>query len=267
MALSSTAFVAFIDKLTAGYLAAVGTSGSGFGLGDRTLSDGAAFGADKKARDLVAAVIATGDADTIEALLKPSRATGKAASAQAWASNGANQFLSALEALCGAAGLVGVTNINSFATYYNTGAGGPSAALLPPDFATIFPLVFPGGTLSPANLYSPPITNIAQKTVGGGVVAGTAINAAYGGAGKPTLVVTGFTGAADTVTVTGANQAGQAGRTWTASVTGNGTVTLVPTVATDLLATVTGITIGALITAGTVVVGAAAPAGRAYPPS
>ena len=52
-----------------------------------------------------------------------------------------------------------LTDINSFATYYNTGSGGPYNALVSPDFALAYFNLL-GRTISPSNVYAPVITNL-----------------------------------------------------------------------------------------------------------
>jgi hypothetical protein len=103
--------------------------------------------------------------------------------------------------------------------------------------------------------------------VGSAFVVGTAVNTAlYGGVARCEVVTTSFAGSSVTVTVTGTNDLGNTGRTWTATVAANGSVVLTPGVSTDLLVSVSGITIPGGMTAGTVTVQGLPPAGRTDPP-
>ena len=251
-------------------------SNSTVGIGDSSVAHGAGtdYGARYKANQLLTLSVGVADFDYQNACNASARALSNGLSWQSYLNRQMQQHISNLNSYAGAAGLSGVTGINSFGTYYNSGAGGPWNCLFAPDFADVYDALFPASPLSPLNVYSHAIANMGQLTVtgsGAGTFAGgTGVNTAkYAGVGAAQLTVTSFAGSTGTVTVTGTNQAGVTGRTWTVSVTANGTYALVPTVASDLLVSVQGISIPAstLLASTLIVVNGLIPAGRTDPPT
>jgi len=271
--LTPATLITLVDKTTAFSLAEIGTVGSGYGAGDRSLSLGSTWGTDLKARNLESLVLGTADPDRIKRLFNSVDALVTASNYEVQLKNQLSGWLTALNQDCRLSGITGaypgVVDIDTFAAYFNTGAGGPWLCLLPPDWIAVSFNVL-GKNPQAVNVYSPAIVNMAQWVITGAgtgtFTPGTAVGAAYAGAAVPQLTTTGITGTG-IVTVTGTNHAGVAARTWTVSVTGNAVYTLVPTVATDLLHSVTSIAAASGLTAGTAVVGAAIPAGRTNPPT
>ncbi len=166
--------------------------------------------------------------------------------------------------------IASIKDAKSFAQYFQYGVGGPWGHFWAPDFALAFQDVFgayPGAKL----VYSPAVADMGHKASGGAFVAGTDVDTSlYAGAAIPKLLAAGLTGTGmATVVGNGYSSDGlpQQGRSWSVNVTGNGTFTLVPGVAGDILTKVTAINVPAGITAGTLTVQADIPAGRSNPPS
>lgn len=271
-ALTYAQFVSETDAIAAAYLRALGSGTSGLGtLASQTVGDVGARGrigtqltaamalADEDRAAYIDAVDAAADLLAVENAVKP----------------GFKALLDALDALIIGARIVGVTTISGFANYYCIGAGGPYLALLCPDFRTVYNLVRGSYPLN-TNCYSPAVTSMASRSkassVAAAFVAGTDVDASlYAGAARLQAVITSFAGAAGVLQVIGNGRtaAGVAvtGRVWSANVTANGTVTLLPAVAGDICYKVTDIQWPASITDGAATIAAAIPAGRANPPS
>lgn len=289
MALTAANALALTDKMAAMYLALKGdgtSTGYGgavvLGAGDNTLTRAADYGMNRKARDLEVLLIGdgstvygVGDYASMNALIQSVHALQSIAPYEKLAPTIFTSVLQAINNACAAQALAGVTTIDQFATYMNTGAGGPNNCLLNPYFAEVYKLTMNTG-LTAGNVWSPLIQGNpgmgAWAITGAGTgnfTGGTAVTAAsYVGAGLAQVQVeAALTGAPNyTVTVTGTNQAGTGGRTWTGTITGNAqgaTYTLTPGVATDCLVSVQAIAITGA-TAGTVVVWASPPAGRTF---
>lgn len=260
--------ITITDKLAAMSNAAIGTAGSGLGLGDATITpDSSAYGADRKSRDLLGIVTALTDYQHLHALLEQANTLKVAMNYQADLPGKINGFHAAMSAFAVSAGLAGVNSFDTFMLYYNNGVGGIATALLCPDYRLVYFLAL-NAYPNPLNVYSLPLATMATKTQAGVFTAGTNVDTTkYAGAGLAQVTYSGFTGASGLITVSGTNQLGQVGRTFTATVAANGTVTLVPGVATDLLVSVQSVTIAGTITGGTAIISAVAPAGRAYPPT
>jgi hypothetical protein len=127
-----------------------------------------------------------------------------------------------------------------------------------------------GFGLSAANVYAPPSVSLGSFTVGGALTGVVAIDAsAYAGAGTLKGTVTGFSGTSVTATITAQARTltgvVATGRTFTATIAANGVVTFVPGVSGDLCLKVTGVSLPAGMTAGTLALSSAVPSGRAYP--
>ena len=277
MALTALQFVAFIDKMTAASLAAIGTSGSGYGDGDRSLAQSADYGVSRKVRDALSIQLGWGDYDINNAMSRSVHDMQNSANYQTDLRTRFGPALSALSTACAAAGLAfpsaaKVSTIQDFATYFNTSTGGPFNALLPPDFGTLYAYgqglsntdpPAAGNLPLPTNVYSPVIpTMFTYAVTGAGTgtpTAGTAVDTTkYAGAAVSTATMTGFAGASDTVTVTGtaltAAGASTAGRTFTVAIGANGKYDLVPTVTGDILQSVSAVAAGNNITGGTIVI-------------
>lgn len=249
------------DLIAGAYAALLGTSGSGFGAGDGS------FGWSAGLTATLAAISGTGDFPLMLKIGQPlNTAAGKSAAAFIAGATLHNWYL-AMNSQATSEGFTGVSDLKSLASYYNTGAGGPWSALLSPVFDDVYAAVATptSGTasLGPLNLYAPVITNMGSRTVGGSFAAGTAVDASsFAGAAAARLHFTGGAwSGADAVTVTGIARTGLGatvtGATFTTGdieVFGTGSVLLSPTVAGEILLSVTDITLPAAMTAGTATV-------------
>lgn len=275
MGVTPTYLIALTDKWAALLIACQGSIGTEFGMGDATqtviTSD---WGVSRKARDAQALIYATGDPAWINRM-QP--ANSQIMNFTGWQTLIQVMLRTAVYNLgvsCQASGLTGVSNLDTYLSYYNTGAGGPWGCLVAPGFATIA-LVAYGITLSVTNIYAPSIPTMATFVVSGSVfTAGTSVvTTIYAGEGQCEVIMTGITGSG-IVTVTGTARTASGtivtGRTWTATVTANGTFALTPTLTGDLLCSVSGVSVAAGITAGTLVVTGLIPSGpgtRTDPPT
>jgi hypothetical protein len=272
--LTAARFTAYADNVTSCWLALKGSSGTNFGAGDTT------YGLSAASITLLSTIMGWGDY-TLANTMGPSVSYLNGFDTNNGLGNALFfPLLSAYNTTCFNAGLgvplTGVTSIDTFASYYNTGAGGPFGALLPPDFRDLFYAVYsniPNANVYPTNtnLYAPLITNMGTFTVGGSFVAGGTVNTAnYAGAGGLSLAVTGYTSGVGskvvTVTLSGLNSSGVlvTGQTWTVTISGNTAGITIPQTGSVYAPTaVTGISAGAGILASTVLqVNSTAPSGR-----
>jgi len=244
----------------------LGIGGKSF-LGLANRESAADYGAHYKAAQLTDLMVSSGDLQTESALVAAAYALENALAWELILSPSLQAFLNNLNAAAALSGITGVTSLDSFASYFNTGVGGIFVCQFAPDFQKIYNLIFPGAHLTPANVYSPPVANFGTLVIGTGFTAGAGVNTSlYGGVNNCQITATGVTGTG-LVTVTGLNQSGAAARNWTATVTAAGVFALTPVVPTDLLQSVTGIAAAVGLTAGTLVVNGLTPAGRTSPPT
>lgn len=277
--LNKTNFLLFTDGLAASMILALGDSGGGCGDNDVAAVDDT--GARGRLGDLEVALLDLEDGDYVEAI-KGLRDSIAKAGYQNYVQNAFDKGMDALTTLCADAGISGVASINNFAKYWNTGQGAvdstPWGALVAPQFRTLIFLV-DAVTLDAINTYALPATlasrSIASSALGSLTDTAAVDDTKYAGAARAQAVISGLTFASG-ITTSGLTVTGKArkkdgtiaeGRTWTGTITANGTITLMPTVAGDLLLDVTDIQFGAGMTAVTAQINAAAPAGRTYPPA
>lgn len=260
-----------LDNLALGYLVLKG-DGVHWGDGNADPNPANDYGFSKAVRATVGEVLVTEDETVVQTLLGTMITLRQSAgySALVYARLGAP--VRALTQLALNLKITGVSDLASLLAFFNTGTGGPWACLLPSSFGALYTIIYPSSTALPAasTFYADPGTNLGAFTVGGAFSAGTTLgSASVAGAAVANLVVGGFAGAGGTVTVTGtarlASGATATGRTFTAAITGNGTVALTPLTAGDLLLSVSGITAPGGMTAGTLSVVTAVPAGRTFP--
>lgn len=278
MAITAAQIVAISDHIAAWYLKAAST---GFG------TDGAG-GAYDCASNLLDTIIGTASAysiadyTAISALASPANTLMNASTPASVAGGYLAPVMSALDQVCAAYGvsqsIAAITNLETFATYYNVTYSTKWSCLFTPNFRSVVTAWRPSLTPT-ANFYfeilqGATYTNGLRKLV---VVASTPtqtagtdiVSTSYAG-GYGQIVTTGFAGASDTVTVAGLWRKTD-GTTHTgngtATVTGNNTYVLTPPAADELLITCTGITAGANITGLTCYAEAKAPSGRTNPPT
>lgn len=265
-----------IDNLSLGYAKALGTSGSGYGIGE----PGGTYGTADAVGDAITALVATADADAIGDLLSGLSGMKSALSTLALYGAAFRPMLSRISAHARSRGGGLYTDLDSWLTYLNTGTGTKWQAL---QEGVAFRAIYnqaKGGSNYPAvcNCYFEVLqgstyTNALRKSVvtGSGTdteTAGQSIDSTKYCGGFPQLRVSGLTGTG-TITIAGteynpATKVATAGKTWTAAVSGNGVVALVVgTAAADsLIIACSAVTIPAGISAGTVYVEAARPSGR-----
>ncbi len=264
--------VEMTDKLTAWWLTILGTDAAGYGLG---VSGGTTRGT-KKASDLESLVLALNDFEQVNALLQPAHELGVLTDAYEAARDKCKAFLTALDNLCGSAGITDVGTLDDYAAYYNTGAGGPWNCLFAPDFRSLYYSWSQGQYPSASNVYYETLQGSAapnalrKHEVGAGNTADTPISTDNYAGGVGQIKATSVSGSG-VVTVTG---------TWrktdgtlvtaadgTCTVTGNDTFVLTPPHSNALLLVVTNITAAAGLTAGVFYAEAKRPTGRTNPPT
>ncbi len=202
-------------------------------------------------------------------------------------------LLSAIQTHMTSARLSGVSTFNDYLTYYNVGTGGTWQTMAHAAFKDLHDAWSNGspcidiwncfyevlqGVVDP--YFEQTYTNALAKWVvsgagTGALTPGFTIDVTKYAGGFPQLDVVGPTGTG-IVTVTGkaydpVTKSAAAGKTWTANVTGAGRFALAPgggsaAPANSLIVECTGIAAAAGITAGTIYVEAARPAGRALLP-
>jgi hypothetical protein len=272
--LSPTLVVQLTDLWAAGSLKVIGGLSSTYGFGDNTLTDGSNYGVQQAFQTSLDLVMATMNFSEVVASNLATRLNALIASSpwQVQVPQLYSGIISILSGYAGQLGLTGVTNLASFATYYNGGVGGYNQCLFCPEFLQLWNICNPSVALGALNVYSPAIANMGTITVSPfGIVTGSTVNTTfYAGAGQAQVVMSGIAGTPPgVITVLGTNQNGVTGHSWNATITGNGTFTLVPVTTGDLLTAATGAVGSALsgISGGTIVIQAVAPAGRTDPPN
>ena len=268
--------ILLLDKVSAAYLAALGTNASGFGLG----TAGDTVRAYKKFGDLLTLVLALNDADQVLSLLSDTQQTQRNCDTLTAFAQMASRLGTALNNEARRSGNVlglssTITDLNSFARYYNTGAGGPWLCLFAPDFRAIYFALY-GVNPDASNTYFEVLqgatyANALRKlVVGTGMTAGFDIDSTAYAGGFGQLNVSGLTGTG-IVTATGdwRDVAGNVltAQNGTVNVTANGVFVLTPPATNALLIKVTNITVPGGITAGTIYAEAKRPTGRTNPPT
>lgn len=270
MALSAAQCLTLTDKLTALWIAALGTDGSGYGLG----TVGASARAYKKATDEQALVIALNDATLIAQLMGSANALVTAVDAYNAIGQAANQHLRDIDSACKAAGLAGVIGLDTFANYYNITAG-PWLCLFAPDFRELYKGWANGQAPTATNVYFEVLqsvyTNGMRKlVVGGSQTAGQDIDYTKYAGGFGQIIWSGMSGSG-TVTVTGTwrkTDGSVATGDGTYAVSGaSGTGVLTPPFTNALLLTVTNIAAGGTLASGTIYAEGKRPTGRTNPPT
>jgi hypothetical protein len=220
MAWDNIKFIKMLDKSVAGMLTTVpsltggSTSATTPGYGNSALppGDSTDYGLQLKWRNLEDLVLGFQDAKISLALLSTMDGGVNAAPYQKRLTNDWGSVMAAYNTLCSQAGLSGVTSLETFAQYYNTGAGGNWQSLLPPDYRTLYNALY-SAFPSPFNVYAPPVLastglgNYASAAWNNGSVVDTAKYAGHiqvfgvvtspmtiaGGAGTIVLSANGFT--------------------------------------------------------------------------
>jgi hypothetical protein len=275
MAFTTANYKTFTDALAAAMLLALGDSGGGLGDNDVAAADDTGFRG--RLGDLVGTINALED-DQFAELVVGLRADIAKSGYQSHMPKALASSFSKLTTLCDDSGIDGVGGIDTFATYYNTGDGGPWNALLSPHFRTLMYLVL-GAYPSAHNVYAPTAT-LATRAIAssalGALTDGAAIDETkYAGAARLQAVITNLAFASG-VTETGITVTGRVrkedgtfadGRTFTGDITANATIYLTPTVTGDLMLDITDVQFDGGVTAITAQLNAAPPSGRTHPPT
>lgn len=282
MALSTANFNALLDKATAIYLAAKGASDansatlgtSGNGIGDTSST---AWGAYGKASGLETLVLALADYDQLQPLLTPTHNILSVTGWQNYVRTLFSSWITGMETTCSRASSVdaSITGINTYATYYNTGAGGAFNALMCPDFRDIYYYTHNNTYPTAKNVYAPPGTSIGSYNVATLVLSGnsTVDTTKYAGHARITMTVASSAGTYSgtvVIAVSGYNSAGTLTTdTWTSpTITGNGSVTITAGSTVKVVTQITAVnSVPAGMTAGTLTFTGLAPSGRTYPPT
>ena len=261
------------DAMAAVMLSAKGASTNGLGDND-TQEPSDDIGARGRAGDLNI-VLAGYAEDDYFSLMNTLRTEIASMGYQTWTAARMRQTYVALNALCVAKGLTGVTSLSGFHSYYNYGGGVVDGAawtgLCCPDFGRGVYYHINGSYMEARNVYSPAVASMGSRIVGSAFVAGTVIDdTKYAGAARLQCAIATRTGTG-LVTVIGngrdAEGVAVTGHSWSVEMSGDGPTTMTPGVTGDICTEVTGITIGAGISAGTVTISAAIPSGRTNPPT
>lgn len=271
-AITPAQVVTITDKLAALWIAALGTDGSGYGLG----TSGASARAYKKATDLQSAIIALGDAELIALMLGNANDLVDAIDAYAAVGSATKAYLFILDEACRQAGISGVSTLDLFAAHYNLTAATKWQCLLAPE---VRELVYAAVRQYPtsSNVYFEVLqgatyTNGLRKlVVGTGQTAGASIDSDRYAGGFGQIIWSGAAGSG-VVTVTGTWRKSDGSLATasdgTATLSGaSGAAVLTPPFTGALLVAVTAIVAAAGVTAGTIYAEAKRPSGRTYPPT
>ena len=277
-AIPSAQIVAYSDKLVAFCLTGLGVSAGDYGMG----IVGGSFGATKKAQDLEDLAMASADYDQVAYVGAAFRAMRNASDGRVAMAALAIESLQALNAVCGAAGAsleVGaMTDLDSFATYYNLTASPAWGCLLAPDFYDVYLNALSTG-LTAHNTYFEALqgatyaNGLSKFVVGTGLTAGMSIDSTKYAGGYGQLKLSSITStAAAVVTVSGTfrkpdGTTATGNATATISAASSSPAALTAPFTDALLVSVSNITVGAGVTGGTLYVEAAKPAGRTNPPT
>lgn len=257
-----------LDGICLGYSKLVGTSGSGYGLSE---PDGT-YGVADAAGDTVTAIAGFTDVNPKVDLLATFNQWKDSLSSLTYYGEKARPILRKLTKHALDRG--GYSTFDAFLTYLNTGDATKWQALAPSNWRDIH---YKALGVYPAvnNLYfellqGTTYTNGLRKLVVSGAVqtAGTDIDSTKYAGAVPYLKASGITGSG-VVTVTGtqydpATKTTTAGKTWTATVSGNGDFALAVGTASanSLIVAVSSISAAAGLTAGTIYAEAHRPSGR-----
>jgi hypothetical protein len=253
----------YTDKLSAWYLQVQS------GLGNGT------SGASAKVQDMMDILLNCVNYDELDALLRPTKSLLDASIFTNFVSGTVSVFLSALSNLCGRSGLSGVSDLNTYATYYNLQAATKWHCLFNPVFRDVYAL-WRGGTYPSAyNVYFEVLQGseypnaLRKLVVGSGQTAGYTIDDTMYAGGFAYVTWSGVSGSG-TATVTGTwrkTDGTTASGNGTVNVSGaSGSATITPPFSNALILSCSNIAVSG-ITAGTLYLEARRPSGRSNPPS
>lgn len=255
------------DALVQAYLDAKGDSSAARGIGE----SGDAYGVAQQAQNVLAYLIATDDSQVQADLTRTFLDMQRDFTTLEVVGDRFRSAVNRLNTHVKKGGVSGVTTLDTWLTYLNTGTSPKWQGLWAPEWYDVYNAV-KGGTVRPAvnNLYFEVLqgatyaNGLRKLVVGTGETAGFAIDSAKYCGGYPRLKVSSFAGTSDTVTVTGtaydpATKTTSASKTWTATVGDDGYFYLAPGGGSaaptgSLIVAVSGITAGGNITSGTTIV-------------
>jgi hypothetical protein len=244
-------------------------SASAYGVGEST-STYQAYGA---ADAIVDGILATADSAVISGLLTVAERMMNATGSARIARDRLRPTLVALERMIRDLALTGVTTIEEYLAYYNTGSGGTWTALQSaqwrdlfyawkgayPDKTNCYFEIVQGGTFR-GTTYTDALGKFVVSGAGAGTFTdGTAVDYTKYSGGTGKINVSSLTGSGN-VTITGIGMDPATGevttsKTWITSISGTGLTTVVvgggTAPANCLLVDITNVTIAAGITAGT----------------
>jgi hypothetical protein len=269
MALTASQLTTLTDYDGQTYVKALGNASSDIGLGDSSQAIGSDWGVSKNVRNQIASALAFQSVDFLS-YISALNSTATRIDAASYVAGVLQPEYNALVSLCASSGISGVSSLDTYCSYYNTGAGGPWSALLSPDFRTLYGILNVGSYPSPWNVYFEVLqgttyTNGLRKlVVGGSQTAGQDIdpNKYAGGFGQVKWTgVTGSGSASVTGTWRKTDGSTQTGDGAAAIAGASGTAVLTPPFPNALLLSVTNISVTGL-SAGTIYVEAKRPTGR-----
>lgn len=268
---SAADIAAFMDDLIAVYVKGIGTSGTGYGLGN---ADGS-FGSTLAAANVKAQLTSMTSTDFIAAIAKKaSNLYVGMDGPKILARSHIQPILASIDNHIRECELAAaVVDLESYLYYLNITHATKWQALMPyqwrdiyykikntyPDISNLYFEILQGSVYA---------NGLRKHIVGTGNTAGDSVDTTKYAGGFPKVIASNITGSG-VVTVTGtqynpATEAFTAGKTWTATVTGNGTFALaVGTADTDsLIAACSSIAAAAGITVGTIYAEAHRPTSR-----
>jgi len=284
--ITATDLNAQLDYCAQLYLKALGTAATGYGLGTSAL----AYGAGQSVASLKTGWAAVSDLDVSRMLAGALDQIEEKVTASRFTKDLLAPLLRAITIIVQRGGISGVSSIDAYLEYLNTGTGTKWQALQPPNWRDVY-YAWKSEYPTVHNVYYEVLqgatyVNGLGKFEVSGAGAGVYTDQANAGdlvtedgstgsidtskycGGFPQVRVSGLTGTG-TVTVTGigfdpATEAKTTSKTWTAAVTGNGvTACVVGTAPVDsLIVNCTNVSVAAGISAGTIYVEAARPTGR-----
>lgn len=272
--ITPTGINAVLDQAVDFAIRYVGSQASGLGVG----INGQAWGAVQASTALDTAILALGDLDPIVALAQPAQTLNQSIDGAGQAANQLSSFLSALQSHVTKYQIPNVRALDDYLTYCNITTG-PWQCLQNPFWYTLFGKWLGGSypsiwncfyeVLQGGSFQGTTFTNaLAKFVVGTGFTGGFSIDTTKYAGGFPQVHFTAITGSG-LVTVTGTSydpvsKSFQTGMTWTATCSATGVTALAASTApaNSLIAAVSAVVCAGGISAGTLYVEAARPAGR-----
>ncbi len=261
-----------IDPCVQAYMRVDGVAAQVYGIG----APGDAWGAVEAIDTLITNANTVTDIEVTGAIANAILSLDKNVKALKWAGGRFSALFRRIEAnMKSNPPVAAVTDFDTYLTYYNITHATKWQALQHNEWYDLYNAWKAGQRPSVENLYFEVLQGTVYSNalaelviVGPAFTDGFAIDETKYAGGFPQVIMSGFAGAADTVTVTGKQRkpdgTTSAGVTWDVSVTGNGVFALAPNTAEvdSLIYDVTNIVAGGNITAGTLYAEAARPAGR-----